>query len=67
MNMSHTTRTDDTIDTLQALAAHLQASREQTEALLAHNRESSRTLTAALGVAIDATDDAVQDALGANR
>ena len=65
MIMSNTTRTDDTIDTLHALAANLQASREQTEALLAYNRESSRTLTAALGAAIKATDGAIQEALGA--
>lgn len=57
--------TDDTIEALQTLAAHLQASREQTEALLAYNRESSRTLTAALGAAIGATGDAVQEALRA--
>lgn len=63
--MSHTTRTDDTIDTLRAIAANLRASREQTEALLAYNRESSRTLTAALGAAIGATGDAVQEALRA--
>jgi len=62
MNMS-----DDTIDTLRALAANLQASREQTEALLAYNRDSGRTLTAALGAAIDATDGAIQDALGAEQ
>lgn len=65
MIMSNTTRTDDTIDTLRALAANLRASREQTEALIAYNRESSRTLTAALGAAIKATDGAIQEAHGA--
>ena len=57
--------TDDTIEVLRALAANLRASREQTEALIAYNRESNRTLTAALGAAIDVTDGAIQEALGA--
>lgn len=57
--------TDDTTEALQAIAALLRASREQTEALLAYNRESSRTLTATLGAAVDAADDAIQEARGA--
>lgn len=59
--------TDATIKALQTLAANLQAAREHTAALIAHSRESSRTLTATLGAAIDATDDAIQEALGTPR
>lgn len=63
MRMSN--HTDDTTEALQALAALLRASREQTEALIAHGAASSRLLTEAMGEAFDATSDTVQAALAA--